>query len=108
MRLDWLGSPELSWRDLLVIVRQAPATSAIHRAADESHEYSLQLDLLRSIELNTRTSVWQKTSNGQNGRNQPDPLRFAWEPNQRDMLKADLMTVKELAARLGWPEPGGD
>ena len=33
LRLDWLGTPALSWRDLWVIVQQSPPGSAIQRAA---------------------------------------------------------------------------
>lgn len=32
LRLDWLGTEALSWRDLLVITQQSPATSALTRA----------------------------------------------------------------------------
>jgi hypothetical protein len=32
LRLDWLGTVRLSWRDLWVIVQQSPRTSALFKA----------------------------------------------------------------------------
>lgn len=37
LRLDWLGSPILTWRDLKVIITHLPADSAINKELNPKH-----------------------------------------------------------------------
>lgn len=95
MRLDWLGTPALSWRDLLVVIHQAMAIrsqdSAIWHAlvpkADDpiwskpsdgkTHvdpsRWGLDQHLLAALVDGIRALAWQKTEDGHKGRNQPEP-----------------------------------
>lgn len=95
LRLDWLGTPGLSWRDLLVIVRQSMAIrsqeSAIWHAlvpnADDpvwSEErengapfdpsrWGLDQHLMAALVDGIRALIWQKTADGQKGKNAPEP-----------------------------------
>ncbi|WP_310962153.1 DUF5361 domain-containing protein [Nocardioides terrisoli] len=75
LRLDWLGTPELSWRDLLVLVRQAPESSAIRRALlGDSAGWGLPEHLLARLSDQVANLVWLQTEDGAKGVNRPVPL----------------------------------
>lgn len=76
LRLAWLGTTTLTWRDLLVIVKQAPAGSSIHRAtAGEEAEWGLQEQLLAALFDTQQLLVWMQSEDGAKGRNRPKPLQ---------------------------------
>ena len=104
LRLRWLGTEALTWRDLLVRVRMAPKDSALYRSVHPSADHTFELELLRRIEANTGWLVWAKTKDAQTGRNQPKPYRFPWEPKPRSEYAGDVMTRAELDRRLGWTD----
>lgn len=104
LRLDWLGTEALSWRDLWVIVRQAPRDSAIRRAVDPKVAHTTELELLRVIEYRTHLTAWLHTEDAKHRRNQPEPIRFPWEP-KGDAFGLESMDRAEMARRLGWPAP---
>lgn len=95
LRLDWLGTEMLSWRDLLVIIRQAMVVrsqeSAIWHAlvpkADDPiwskpqdgppkidpSRWGLVEHLLAAQVDGIRALIWQKTEDGHKGKNPPEP-----------------------------------
>lgn len=102
MRLRDLPSPRLTYGDVIAIVRQSPHDSAIYRSAfgpqaDHGHE----AELLRSIEYSLRVLTWMKTKDGSKGRNAPEAILFPWE-KAKQAFEADVMTMDEAAAFLGW------
>lgn len=85
MRLRQLGSPELSWRDLLVIVREAPRDSPISRAvAPELSAWGLPEELLAQIVHAVQVLAWQGTEDAQKRRTGTYP-----RPIPRPGLPAD-------------------
>lgn len=106
LRLDWLPSRRLTWRDLLVIVRQSPRGSAIRRAVDPWDAHTIDLEMLRASASSLSWLVWAKTKDGSKGRNIPKPIRFPWEPKPASAFPADALPIDVMAARLGWNRKG--
>lgn len=104
LRLDCLGSEALTWRDLLVIVRQSSGRreSALHRALNPAHQHTVEVEMLRAVEYRLHWLVWAKTEDGAKRRNPPEPIRFSWEPRPRNEYTGDTMTVAEWDEYLGW------
>lgn len=78
LRLSDLGTPRLSWRDLLVIVNQSPPGSALWRskaaAEDVDPAWGLQEQLLAGIFDVLRIGNWQRGGGkGQKPRLMPRP-----------------------------------
>ena len=101
LRLDWLGTERLSWRDLWVIVRQSGPDTALWRTEARRVVQTPETDLLRAVEHSLRVLIWQQTKDGQTGRNPPQAITFPWE-RKRDEYAGDAMPLTELKARLGW------
>ncbi|MFM8155508.1 MAG: hypothetical protein ACKOAF_05465 [Actinomycetes bacterium] len=60
-RLEWLGTPRLTWRDLYVIVRNCKRDSALARAVHgESVHWSNTDHLLASLLDLTAAANWQR------------------------------------------------
>lgn len=75
LRLAWLGTQALTWRDLLVITKQCPRGSALHRAlAGEESAWGLQEQLLASVFDAAQMLVWMQSEDGAKGRNRPKPF----------------------------------
>lgn len=98
-----LGTPELTWHDLGVIVRQAPPGSALRRAnSREAADWSTTDYLLVDV-LNLLSNIsWQL--GGDEKAPKPEPILG---PGQKPAktgptLRGDLMPIEELEARLGW------
>ena len=71
LRLDDLGTERLSWRDLLVFLRQAPRTSAYTRAREpERSAWGVTDYLLATIADALAVANWQR---GSQGRRAPGP-----------------------------------
>lgn len=105
LRLDWLGSPDLTWRDLHVIISQAPAGSAIVRACVPSAVFGSTDRLLLLIELRIRQLTWALGGGkgvaprllelpGDESQQMPDDATATWRP--------EPVTIDEMNARLGW------
>lgn len=60
LRLDDLGTPALSWRDLLVVLRNAPPGSAYARALGEDTQWTLTDHLLAAVIDSLETANWQR------------------------------------------------
>jgi hypothetical protein len=103
--LEWLGTRRLSWRDLLVIVKQAPRTSAIRRAqlGDEA-EWGLAEQLSAANHDLLAWLKWAQTEDGAKGLNHPEPLpRPGVKPSEDRMQTggeaADLVDIDEWLAK---------
>lgn len=97
---DW-PSERLSWRDLFVVVSQAPPTSACYRAvAGDDWQRSLTVDLLRQVEHTTRVLAWQNSD----GKGEYPPLiPLPWDEPDHD--RPDAMSLDEVFEWLGWEKP---
>ena len=76
LRLRWLGSDGFNWRDLLVIVRHSPSSSALFRSihGQEESEWTLGNHLLAGIADSAAWLVWSKTEDASKKRNRPKPI----------------------------------
>ena len=126
MRLDWLGTPALSWRDLLVIIRQSMVVrsqdSAIWHAlvppADDPvwseqrkdgppfdpSRWGLDQHLMASLVDGIRALIWQKTEDGSKGRNVPEP----WPRpgvTQVESKTSDGVSMEDMEAWLARRNP---
>lgn len=104
LRRDWLGTPALSWRDLLVITRQTPQGTALHRAVNgERSDWTLPVALLADIYDVLNAANWQRS--GGKGR-RPKPWPRPKDPSATPAGKrwgAGPKTQDELDRLLGWP-----
>lgn len=108
MRLDWLGSEWLTWRDLLVVVRRSPTTSALARVIlGEVVEWSTAEYLLAQIADNTAWLVWAKTDDGAKGRNRPQRLRRPGDPelDSETQYGSEPLSLEAMQEWLGWQMP---
>jgi len=101
LRLDWLGSEFLSWRDLLVIVNQSPRDSALFRALHpETVEATLGNQILAAIYNALAAANWQRQGNNHAPR--PEPLPLPWVKPEGKQHRGDALPMDEMARRLGW------
>lgn len=98
LRLDWLGSESLSWRDLLVIIRQAPPGSALDRHA-RPEQWSNHIELLAQLVDTTRWLQWSKTEDGSKNQNHPRPTP---RPDDPARPESKGIPMHEAAKALGW------
>ena len=104
-RLDWLASEALSWRDLLVIVRQAPPGSAVARAIEpERSEWGLSEQLLALVADYLAWIQWSKTEDGEKNRRRPKPIpRPGVEPEvEQRRIGTDPVSIAEMEKFLNW------
>lgn len=75
LRLDWLGTERLSWRDLLVIVQNQPRGSAIDLACNgEDALWGLPEQLQAGAIDVLQRLAWLQTEDGRKGLRRPKPL----------------------------------
>lgn len=107
MRLDWLGTEALSWRDLKVIITQSPQDSAIARSVDpELSQWDLTSHLLAMVGDYLAWIAWSKTTDGEKGRRKPKPIpRPGVEPDEDTRtFGSDPVPIDELEDFLGWAQ----
>ena len=102
LRLRWLGTERLTWRDLLVIVRSSSQSSAL--LADTSPEdaaFGPTEMMLAVIEHRLRLLIWQ---NGGGKGKQPEMMQFSGEvkPTGGTLMAPEPVSIEEMNARLGW------
>lgn len=103
LRLDWLGTEALSWRDLWVIVRRSKADSAVYRAQHpDEWAWGLPEQLLAATVDTLRAANWQRAGG--------KPKDFPW-PIPRPGVEPDTKTrgrepipLDDMAKWLGWDE----
>lgn len=75
-RLDWLGTRRLSWRDLWVIVRMAPRSSALARSIHGARAvWTQETYLLADIFDVLAAANWQRAGKGPKPKPFPRPRR---------------------------------
>ena len=101
LRLSWVGTPALSWRDLWVIVNQAPLGSALDRAMrpDEAL-WGLTEQLLAANLDEVRVLVWQNTKDAQLGKNYPQPTPRPGVESDAKTHGTTAMSLDEMRERL--------
>lgn len=102
--IDHLGTRDLSWRDLLVIVKHShPKTSALYRAQNpKDWMWDLDSMLLASAVDELRWLHWAKTKDAGKATNpQPEPtIRPGVEPKKpAEMRVGDAMSSDEFDRR---------
>lgn len=107
LRLRWLGTHRLTWRDLAVIVQQLPIASALGRAVRGAAGIYGPTDYLLAGVINLLRSVsWQLGGDAK----APKPERFLLpgmdDDDKLPTLRGDLMPIDELRKRLGWDDEG--
>lgn len=91
----------LSWRDLYVMVRWAQPESATYKEINPQWRANDVAQLLQSIEYSNRVMAWQRTKDGQRGRNKPEPWRWPWEEEEANPFKGDSVSWEEAEERWG-------
>lgn len=75
LRLAWLGTSALSWRDLHVIVKQCPRDSGLyHAVSGPDADWGLPEHLLANVFDGIQTLIWMQSEDGAKGVNRPEPL----------------------------------
>lgn len=103
--IDDLGTPDLSWRDLWVLVTCAQPDTATFKALNPDWQHTLELELLRSIEYTNRWLQWAKTEDAAKKRptDVPKVAPLPWDPKPRlDETKPTAVSIAEMNAFLGW------
>lgn len=109
LRLSWLGSEWLSWRDLLVIVRQSATSTALKRAMfGDEVAWSVSEHLLAQLVDNTNWLVWSKTEDAAKNRNRPARIiRPGDEPDEENEQHhgGEPLSLEQMQDWLGWQAP---
>lgn len=100
LRLDWLGSEALSWRDLWVIVRNSPRGSAVSRAVNgESDTWGMPEQLLAGLFDLLSMANWQRQGDEKADRPEPLPRPGVKRP---DAWTGTPRTPDEIDQLMGW------
>lgn len=100
LRLDWLGSERLSWRDLLVVVNQSRRGSALYRALHPKEaEWGLGEHLLALNLDRLRDANWQR---GGGVGPQPEPTERPGVDAQETRHGSSAVSIDEMNRQLGW------
>lgn len=102
-RLEDLGTPALSWRDLLVIMRHLPRTSAYARAKfGTDAAWGLTEHLLATAVDVLQTANWQR--GGKKAGPKPKPVPRPGKTKKTRRIGRDPIPVKDFNA---WWDSGG-
>ncbi len=112
LRLRWLGTDRLTWRDLLVIAAQTSPGDELYHALYPDEPRPVQIwahmaEFMRSVEYSERWMQWTKTTDGQRNRNIPEPFSFPWEAKPKNKYSGQRMTWDEATEFLGWQKKRG-
>jgi hypothetical protein len=102
-----LGSEDFNWRDLLVIVRHSPESSALFRSVHgvEQSEWSLTNHLLARVGDTLDLLWWAKTEDATKKppRNRPKPIpRPGVEDESTKKIGRSVLPAAEMMDWLGW------
>lgn len=103
MRLDWLPSERLSWRDLLVIVNQTrpDKTSALYRSLNpDDYAWGLSEQLLAALFDAAQIGNWQRASDPRAPR--PKPLQRPGIEPESKTIGGGAVSIDEMDKFLGW------
>lgn len=104
VRLRWLESNMLSWRDLWVIVRNLPRSSALHRSVNGEEEsmWTLTDYLLADIADTQAWLAWTKTKDAEKGRNRPKPRpRPGLVDESKKQIGSGSLEIEDMKRWLG-------
>jgi len=103
LRLRWLGTDLLTWRDLLVIVQNTFTDTALYRAMNpDSWQWSLSDHLLAVVADAVITGNWMQSKDGQRNRNRPKPIPRPGQEPQDKTYGSGALELDEMADWLGW------
>lgn len=104
LRLRDLGSAAFNWRDLWVVVKHAPSSSALTLSVDgtETIEWDLTRQLLADVADTLHLLWWAKTTDGQANppRNQPEPIPRPGVEDDTKRIGDEPMDFDEMRAWL--------
>lgn len=104
MRFDWLGTRRLTWRDLYVIVKNLPDTSALRREVlGDLGAWDVKAHLLAGIFDVLAVANWQRGAD-QNAK-KPERLDRPGVKKQRDgqlIAEGTAMSIEDMNKQLGW------
>lgn len=104
MRLDWLPSERLSWRDFLVIVNQSPRDSALFRSFNpDDYAWGLPEQLLAAIFDAEQIGNWQRASDPRAPK--PKPLQRPGIEPESKTIGGGAVSIDEMDKFLGWGGP---
>lgn len=86
LNLGGMGE-EYSISHAATLVAQLPETSRVARMLNPDNEWTDAVYLLNAIEYDLRVLIWQKTKDGEKGRNKPKPNET---PHERARKRARL------------------
>lgn len=95
----------LSWRDLLVIVKNLPQSSALHKSVHgvEESAWTISDYLLAQIADTAAWLAWTKTKDAEKNRNQPKPIpRPGVEDESKKKIGGSTLPIGEMMDWLGW------
>lgn len=102
LRLDQLGTRGLSWRDLLVIVRQSPTGSAVDRAlSPKEAPWGLGEQLMAHVADLLATANWQRAGQGE----PPKPIVRPGVESDANTLGGGAVPIDEIDAFLSSNQP---
>lgn len=105
LRLAWLGTEALTWRELLVVAKQGPSTSAIRRALDKDAAWGLPEHLLAASIDQLRLLVWLNTKDALTGTNQPEPFPRPGAKPSGNRVGRSSVDLDQMAAWLAKRNP---
>jgi hypothetical protein len=100
--MGWDEARALPLTEVADMVAHLPPEAAVHRAADPHWRRTNEVEILRLMEHGIRVLGWQKTRDGQAGRNVPEPLPMPWDPPTERGIRGDSMTWDEAADWFDW------
>ncbi|MFI5781102.1 DUF5361 domain-containing protein [Nocardia sp. NPDC051570] len=102
LRLRQLGTEQLNWRDLKVVVTCSTLDSATNRARyPDEHRWQLSPMLLADMADSLRWLMWAKTSDARYGRNRPDPIPRPGVNGGAERI-GTVASTAEMNDFLGW------
>ncbi|MFT4081191.1 MAG: DUF5361 domain-containing protein [Nocardioides sp.] len=99
-------------REIADYVAHLPYDAATRRALDDDWWITPEIAFQRLIELDLRVLAWQRTEDGQKGRNPPKPLAITQAERTAERKKRadnwvdfDVVPIEQMAKALNWPLP---
>ncbi|NIL86512.1 hypothetical protein RhoFasGS6_03916 [Rhodococcus fascians] len=100
-RPEQLGTDDLTWRDLQLIVKFAPQDSPLVRTMNPDSIWGLQEQLMAEAVDTLHWLRWAKTKAAEQKRDHPEPIpRPGIEV--KEVIGSDPVDVDEMDRLLGW------
>jgi hypothetical protein len=103
LRLRYLGTDLLTWRDLFVIVQNTFTDTALYRAMNpDSWQWSLSEHLLAVVADATIFGNWMRSKDGRRNRNRPKPIARPGQDTGEKTYGDGALDIGEMREWLGW------